>query len=328
MPPIKKPKNPGSYNVRFHFHSIRFTPYSEQKKSSTDVLLELVAYISQEKSLGRAVLLTRYENGAPEDHREMFIDYVALTGPEKKIKFSIALFRKNNTPWVKPEDSIDLVPLNEINGSLVERTHFFIDYSREPAIVCVQYNHYGARFTDILFYLRFLSKNKLKISHGLLTQAFIDKPFEDTLTAMENVLRLELKMKPEYITYLDPKVKHYYTGMVTLQNSLKPRILEFKAFYQTPGAKSTPLLKNIEANGFFKNMLNVFSKNSEQEDLFEHFEVDYKDKLGEDITFNLFKDKSGFDKEIDFKIASTTTKVYNLILEDFNEFLSFRFNVR
>jgi hypothetical protein len=74
-------------------------------------------------------------------------------------------------------------------------------------------------------------------------------------------------------------------------------------------------------------MLNVFSRNSEQENLFEHFEVDYQDKMGEDITFNLLKNKSGFDKEINLN-TSNATKVYNLILEDFNNFLSTRFNAR
>ena len=323
----KKSKPPGLADGRFHFHSIRFSPYSDQKKSSTDVLLEIVNYIQNEKNSGRAVLLTRYEHGAPQEHREMFIDYVALANPEKKIKFSIALFRKNNTPMVKPEDSIDLVPLDNIKGSLVERTYFFIDYSREPAIVCVQYNHYGARFLDILFYLRFLSNNTLKISHGLTTQVFVDKPIKETLEAMDNVLRIELKMKPENITYIEKDVKHYFTGMSNLQNALKPRFLEFKAFFQTPGSRSAPLIKNGAANGFFKNMLNVFSRNSDQEYLFEHFEVNYQDKKGEEVVFNLLKDKAGFDKEINLK-TSTATKVFNLILNDFNEFLETRFNAR
>ena len=326
MPPPKKPDDPGATSVRFHFHSLRFTPYSDQRKTSTDIILELMDYIIKEKRAGRAVLVRRYENSAAQDHREMFIDYVALAGLERKIKFSIALFRKNNTPLVKPVDSIDLVPLDDIKGSLVERTYFFIDYSRDPAIVCVQYNHFGARFLDILFYLRFLSNNKLRLSRGLTTIPFIDKPIEETLKSMENVLKIELKMKPENITYIENDVKHYYTGMSSLQNALKPRFLEFKAFYQAPGSKSVAFVKNAEANGFFRNMLKVFVKNAEQENLFEHFEVDYQDKMGEDITFNLLKDKSGFEKEINFRVASNTTKVFNLILEDFNGFLSSRFN--
>ena len=315
----------GFTRVRFNYYSVRFNPYANLKKTSTEVFFDLIEYINKQRDQEKKyVVLKRYEKSDPKEHREMFINYCAHDLVEKKLKFSIALNRNENPPWQKDEDTLELIPLKNV-GKLYELTYFYIDYSRPVTVMCVQYKHSGARFLDIIFYLRLLAKN-LNLAHALLTQAYTDKTIKEALQQVDDVLRIKMSMRPDNITYLEMDAKKYYQGMVNLQNSFGAKVLEFQAFYQDRGSKSQKILKekNSKATNFFISMLKIFDRNSEQELLFENFEVDFKDKLGEDLYFNLLKDKSGFEIDIDFNVTKKVTQIYLLVLPLFNEFLNER----
>ena len=159
-----------------------------------------------------------------------------------------------------------------------------------------------------------------------MTQAYTDKTIKEALEQVDDVLRIKMSMKPDNITHLAMDAKKYYQGMVNLQNSLGAKILEFQAFYQDRGSKSRHLTKakNSKATEFFISMLKIFDRNADQELLFENFEVDFKDKAGEDLYFNLLKDKSGFEVDVNFTKVKKVTDIYSLILPYFKAFINER----
>ena len=93
---------------------------------------------------------------------------------------SIALLRSGRTPKIKPIDEFRLLPIKTI-GDIAEETHFYIDYSRNYAVVCIEYNHNGPRMKDVEYYLRNVARNVLKLSENFENYAS---------TARHNVTRL------------------------------------------------------------------------------------------------------------------------------------------
>ena len=64
---------------------------------------------------------------------------------ERRIRCSIALLRPGRKPKLKPVDEYKLVSLSTI-GIVAEETHFFIDFSKDKTVICLEYNHHDLEF--------------------------------------------------------------------------------------------------------------------------------------------------------------------------------------
>lgn len=60
--------------VRFHFYSLKFTPYShDNKHNSNSILKEVITYITNEKTNGRGHLIDRHQD-REDGPRELFMN--------------------------------------------------------------------------------------------------------------------------------------------------------------------------------------------------------------------------------------------------------------
>lgn len=315
------------YPTRFHFHSLRFTPYNDNNTmSSADILGKVITFISDEKIKGKGVIIDKHKNRSDVEPRELFMNYGVFTHKDKRIRCSIALLRKGKIPMLKPKDSLDLVPLTEANGSIAEVTHFYIDYSRTHAVVCVEYNHHGPRFSDIEHYFRIVAHEHLHLSKALATSMYMDDTIDKTLEELKNVLNIEIKMKAENVTHMDNDAKGFISGISNLGSRLKPKFLRVEAYFQVPGTNIKTEETNQDANNMFRTFLNKFKSRPFHQELFEHFEVKYENKEGVEDVFNLMKGKSVIEKEIDMSKNPTTSQIYEMIKPDFEEFMTIRFS--
>lgn len=321
------PSNNGLTPTRFHFFSIRFVPYNENENmTSTEILNKVITFISDQKVKHKGFIIDKHKNRTDAERRELFMNYGVFVIKDKRIKCSIALLRNGKQPMLKPADTFDLVPLDKASGSIAEQTHFYIDYSRTPAIICVEYNHNGPRFSDIEYYLRVIAHEQLKLSKALNTSTLMEDNVEETLAKMRNVLKFEIKMQAEKITQMDNDVKGYITAISSLGQKYKPKFVKVEALFQVPGMKIKSQDINKEANNMFVDFLNKFKGRPFHKDCFEHFEVHYEDKDGEEVIFNLIKGKSEFTKDIEANKHPTTSQIYELIKIDFDEFITNRFS--
>lgn len=325
-----QPKNKESESVfttKFYFHSLQFTPYKDNNTmSSADILSKVITFISDQKVNGKGVIIDKHRNRPEAESRELFMNYGVFMYRDKRVRCSIALLRKGKVPMLKPKDSLDLVPLTEATGSIAEQTHFYIDYSRTPAVVCVEYNHHGPRFSDIEYYFRVVAHDHLHLSKAVSTSLYMDNTIDKTLEELKNVLNIEIKMKAENVTQMDNDAKGYISGISNLGQRLKPKFLRVEAYFQIPGTKIKTVESNQDANNMFRTFLNKFKSRPFHQELFEHFEVKYEDKEGGENIFNLMKGKSAIEKEIDMSLNPNTTQIYEMIKGDFDDFMITRFS--
>lgn len=309
--------------IRFHFYSLRFKAYSKLEKeySSTTIMKDVITYLMNELHNGQGHLIDRHRNRENESPRELFMTSAVYMPKERRIRCTLALLRSGRVPKIKPVDEYKLVPIKTL-GSIAEETHFFIDYSRDYSVICIEYNHHGPRMPDIEFYLRNVARDKLKLSKALEVNMYMSNTIDKTLENLKNVLNMQIKIQPSKIAQMDNDIKgEYFTGINTIGNRLKPNYIKVETLFQTPGSNVTSKELNKEANSMVKTLIGKFKARPFNIDCFEDFVVKYEDKEGNEEVFNLLKGK----KELEYEVEMTTLKKrrhwYELIEEDFDEFL-------
>jgi hypothetical protein len=310
--------------LKFHFFYIKFKPYNEHQSShdSNTILKDIITFISQEKLENRGYLIDRNNNRPKELRREIFMTSAVFMAKEKRIRCSIALLRAGRIPQIKPVDNFELISLEKIGGSIAEETNFFIDYNRDIATICVEYNYHGPRISDIEFYLRNVARYKLKLSKATEVGMYMESSIDKTLTNLKNVLNLDIKIQPKKIAQMDKDiVGQYFTGLNTIGNNLKPNFIKLEAMFQAPGRTITSSAINKEANSMVQYILKKFRTNPLNIDCFENFVVRYEDKEGQEEVFNLLNEKKEIIKEVDLKKNHKKRHIYELIEKDFDELM-------
>ena len=242
---------------------------------------------------------------------------------EDRFRCSMALLRKGKQPKLKPTDKFKLLPISDLDGDIVEETHFFIDFSTSKCIICSEFNDRGPRISDLIFYLRNVAgPSTLRIAKSTVSTAFFNNTLEETLNNMRNVLHMDVKFKPSSLAQMDSDVrKNYYSAMENIGKMLKPKFFRVETYFQIPGS-NVPIDINNEANNWFRDMLRIFKQRKRNQKLFENFEVRYEDKAGIEQTFNLLKNRVSITIEVESKKDLKNKEMYKLIAPDLGEFVA------
>jgi hypothetical protein len=310
--------------IRFHFYSLKFTPYKENsgEHSSSSILRDIITYLSQQIQAGNGHLIDKNQERQQEERREIFLTSAVFMPKERRIRCSIALLRAGRRPKLKPLDKFKLIPLSNM-GTIAEETHFFIDYSKNYGVICLEYNYHGPRISDIEYYFRNVGRDTLKIAKATDVNMFMDTSIDDTLENLRNVLNMEIKIQPKNFAQLDTRlIGSYFTGMNNLGNLLKPKFLKIETLFQTPGKSVTSSQLNKEANNMVMDLLRTFRGRPFNIDAFDNFVVKYEDKEGKEEVFNLLKGKKEIIKEIDLSTIQKKREWYEIIEKEFDEFIN------
>ncbi|NVM66838.1 hypothetical protein FHW88_005156 [Mucilaginibacter sp. SG538B] len=319
MPAAPKPIQ-SLQEVKFYLHHIKFIPFASSQKKTNDILFDTLNFLNKEFVAGKAYAIDR-NKGKPEmERREMFMNNPVRVPRTKKFKCSIALL-KDKSLMVKPKDTFELVPFDTATGLIATVTHFYIDYSVSPAIICAQFNNDGPRISDIEFYFRSLSM-ELRYSKGCQTTTCLYAPIDITLEHLQNVLNFEIKLRPQSIAQMDNDIKNgFISDFAVMAQRLKPTFMRVEAMFQTPGSNVKSKLLNKEATSFIKSLLKKCQDQPQHIDQIEEFEIKFVNQDGEDEVFNLIKGKREIVVKINRDEHMTTSKYYNLIEADFEAFI-------
>lgn len=310
--------------IRFHFYYLSFTPYDnlEGSHDSNTILKDVITFISNEMLANKGYLIDRNLNRDNELPRELFMTSAVFMPREKRIRCSIALLRSGRVPKIKPVDKFMLISLEQMGGSIAEETHFYIDYNRSTAIICIEYNYHGPRISDIEFYLRNIARYKLKLSKATEVGLYMGNSIDKTLANLKNVLNLDIKIQPKKIAQMDKDiVGQYFTGLNSIGNNLKPNFIKLEAMYQAPGRNVSSSELNKEANLMVMSLIRKFKARPLNIDCFENFVVRYENNEGEEDVFNLLREKREVLKEVDLSTIKKKRDFYELIEKDFDDFI-------
>lgn len=309
--------------IKFHFYSLKFNPYKDlvRTENNSTILKQVITYITNERKNGKGHLIDRNKNRINESPREIFMTSSVIMYKESRIRCSIALLRAGRLPKLKPNDKFKLVPIDTI-GSIAEETHFYIDFKKDFAVICLEFNSHGPRISDIEYYLRNVAYETLKLSKATEVELYMDNTIDKTLKDLKNVLNIDIKIQPTKLSQLDTEiVGKYFTGMNSIGNKLKPKFLKLEALFQTPGRVVESSEINKEANSMIVDLIGRFKARPLNIDCFENFVVKYENKEGEEEKFNLLKGKKEITKHVDLNKITKKREMYEIIEPDFDEFM-------
>lgn len=310
--------------IVFYLHSLRFTPFKEieSNNNSMTICKSVISFINDEMRQGRGFVVDRNANRRGEDSRRMFMTLVSQDHVTRRFKGTLALIRSGRLPHIKRADSYDLEPFDKNQGDIAEQTHFFIDYSRSgPLVVCFEFNSNGPRISDFEFYMRKVANEKLGLAKATTIETYMNANLTGAIENLANVLNINVKIQPKNLNKLETQYQGYFNEMRNFSRNMKPKFLKFEAMYRAPGRSDSNKIINSEANSMVRNLLNGFLKREENIDTFDDFVVVYEDKEGQDQVFDLLKDKTQIVKEIDHNTVKTVRQWYEIIENDFNEFM-------
>lgn len=310
--------------VKFQYFSLKFTPLNHlsEKYDSNDIMRNVITYISKKLLVDKEGHLIDRHEGRSNSMRELFMNRAVFLHKEKRIRCSMALLRSGREPLLKPKEEFKLVSMKAL-GSIAEETHFFIDYSKGFAVICIEYQHYGPRLSDIEYYFRNVAQKVLKQSKATEVNIYMDVSIDKALSNLRNVLNMDIKVQPKNLPQLDVDLQgKYFSGMNNIANILKPKYIKIETFFQTPGKGIKSAELNKEANKMFMEMLQRFKGRSFNIDAFDAFVVRYEDKEGSEEVFNLLNSKRELVLVVDMKKVTRSKDWYSLIEEDFNTFMA------
>mgnify|MGYP003632826654 CR=1 FL=1 len=310
--------------VKLYLNTLKFVPYKEIESThtTTTILKEVFTYLRTERNEGNGLLIDRHAKQDKVEPRELYMVSHRIMHKERRIRCSMALLRKGKQPKLKPKSKFKLIPLSSIGGDIVEETHFFIDFSGSTCIICSEYNHNGPRLKDFEYYLRSIAgPSDLKIARATELTVLYNNTVEKTLAQMQNVLSMDIKIKPSNLAKMDVDVKkNYYSAMEDIGKQFKPKFLRLKNYFQIPGSIA-PVDINYEANDWFKGNLKVFKSKKRNIKLFEDFEVKYEDIHGDESIFNLSKTREQIVVEVGVQQDFKNKDFYNLVEPALSQFL-------
>lgn len=319
--------NPDLEPTRFHFFNIRFVPLKEHENlTNRDIITRIVEAIQDQRARKQIIVFDRHLNRKNEPKRQLYVNYTGFELQDHRIKLSMALIRDGKLPYLKPTDSIELVPFDKELGEPTEITHFYIDYRRSPATVCVEYNHIGPRFTDIQYYFRAMGAFYLNLTKALHCELLMENDIEDTIKSLAAILDFDMKIEAKKISQMDNDVKGYLSEWATLSQKYQPEYVRVLAYFQRNGVKMVRDEKKSKVTEMVKFMLKAISTKTENLEAFDRFVINYEDTNGKDQAFNLYDSKSEFLKYIDLSKNPNTTQIYKIIKQDFDDFLKNRYN--
>jgi hypothetical protein len=309
--------------IKFHFFKLSFTPYNSNKHEETGgIVNKVINFLSKQRLEGKGILIDRHEGRKNDPARPLFVTSTSTMLREKRIRGSIALLRSGKIPMVKPADKFMLIPFDTSRGEIAEQTHFFIDYSTNEVILCVEYNYNGPRVSDLEYYFRIVARDELRIAKATDVEVFMDTSIDRTLADLKSVLNFEIKVQPQKLSQLDTDlVGQYFTGITTLANRVKPNFIKLEALFQTPGKQYEGAQLNKEAVTMVTRFLKSFKARPTNINVFEDFVVKYEDKDGREEFFNLLKGKKEVIKRVDLKTIKGSRQFYELIEPDITEFV-------
>lgn len=320
--------------VRFHFFDFIFTPHkgNESIEDSNRILKECIQKINDERTQKqKAIVIDRHEGRKDVESRNIFISSAAYLAKEKKYKCRIARIRDNKIPTLVNKTTYSLTSFDELGeNSIAETTNFYIDMNGSVPVVCCEFYGDGPRISDIEYYFRYISSNKmLYISKACKAQIHMKLPVNEVLNSISDVLKFRIKARPNRLSYLYQEIGDpFITNMNALANTVKPNSIRIDAFFRERGTSDSKTTKNTQAVSLIKRVLNAVKNDNEVIEDFEDFYLEFEKEDGTDAIFNLVRGKQEIIVKCAYKSPGNldTRELYDKTSVMFDEYLDSRKN--
>ncbi|MCO6357396.1 hypothetical protein [Roseivirga pacifica] len=316
-------------STKFHFHELEFIPYNHKDHLvSKKILRNVLEFVrNKKKDDSKLISIDRHAEQRNEAPRILFIHSTKFEPQEERIICSIGLLRKNRLPKMKPKGGLTLIPLGELNNAEVaEETRFIVDYSGNLPLLCIEFNSFGPKATDIEYYLRQIARYELRQAKKTNISILMQKSFDKTLREMKNVLKFNIKFSPKNLKSLDADVANqYFSTLKSFGDKMDPSYIKLEASFYNRGRPTSSSEMNFTANDMVSTLMNKFITRPFNIDVFDSFDFVFENGEGLEKTFSLAGDKSQIEVDIPRESFDNSRELYKCIKPKLDDFISNRY---
>ena len=276
---------------KIYFYELKIEYLDEFQPNDNDQFREFFSIITR---LASKKDPTRYQIIGD---KILFIQDIKFVPNEKKIKGKLRCIRKDILPEIinMENDKTKGIHVEDEEG-IVETSHFVIDYARKTKIVALEYNQFGARVNDFIFYCNNIGTNcKMTSSFDaiIITKDNLAKVKEKINACSELTIRVQNSNLGE-IENFDKQV---FSLLNDCSKYFETKYSEIRLNFDY---KNTP---DPKANNFVNSILDKFISDSSSKDMFEHFSIKAQDSSHNNRleVFDLLIDKAKVEIKVQKK---------------------------
>lgn len=192
----------------------------------------------------------------------------------------------------------------EVDEGMLETTHFILDYSTHVPKLALEYNHFGARISDFIYYIKKFSR-EIRIAITCDPKFLVHDRLKEVKKRINRLSKVRVKVHKDNVKRITSADTGLGTALFHAQNCSFSDEVELTMFFDYKRKTSTTGIRDI-VTGF----IDRFIKTPETLNHFEAFEVHAEDEAQNNKIemFNLLMDKIKSEIPVQKKLKSRVIK--------------------
>lgn len=240
-------------------------------------------------------------------NKSLFINDIRFHPEKKQIRGILRLVRKDALPLLMDTTTDETTDLNLLeNQGLVENTHFLIDYTKKIKKLVLEYNQFGAKLSDLCFYLEDIGIKKCDLV--TLTPMYITNDnVQDTLAKANMISEFVIKVHKSHIAEVANSDRELATVLENIQQVSDSDYATLTLKYDVQQRSET-----TRGNKLMQKLIGAFTSNEKNKNAFNILQIRAQngDNYNRLETFDLLVDKLSSHIRVDRKVN------YKSILSD------------
>lgn len=230
----------------------------KSSKDFTDVFNQIIN-LSKTKSKERFVL---------NNEKQLYLTEIKFDASLKRISGKLLNIRMEDFPELMntADDEIRDIEAKDEEG-IIETSHFILSYAKDPLILSLEFNQYGPKINDFVFYLEhFLII--ASVSSKIESKAFVRDDLEKYKNRINRVSSVIAKVHKDNVKRINEFDKDLFDAIETAANISEAEYVTLQLKYEYRQLPDTPKIRNK-----IINVINKLISNKNSHSVFSRFIV-------------------------------------------------------
>lgn len=220
--------------------------------------------------------------------KALFLQDVTIKPAEKLITGKMRCIRKDLLPEIMDTNTDEArgIETKEQEG-LVETTHFIIDFSKQKKRLAIEYNQFGARIVDFVFYLEKIGEHK-KATKRVGFVPLVKDELKGIKERINRCSQFVVKVHKDRIAEIESMDNDLYSALIAAEEHFDSEYVQLTIKFDYKKRTDTKKVGSI-----IKNLIDSIIKDKNAIDVFNTLEVKAEDsaKNNKLQVFDLLIDK-------------------------------------
>lgn len=282
-------------NRTVYYYNLEFKYYVDYEPKSAFGYMDIFKHISDVNKARDESRIIKHRNG------RLFSSGFRYYASDKRLTGKLFYVREDVFPEIIKLSNEEIRDFQlDIDEGMLETTHFVLDYSKSIPLLAIEYNHHGARITDLEYYLKKFGRSERIATNCDVTMIVQDR-LKDISRRINRLQKLQVRVHRDNIARIKSASSELGSALFHAQNFSLSDEVELILRFDYRNKTSTTVIKDI-----VKDMISKFKSDKNAMNDFNKFEIkaEDEDRNNKLEVFDLLVDKVRSDIVTKKKIKS------------------------